>query len=48
MREMAKWVMSIPIQRLPSFWAAAMVVPHPQKGSKTVAPSLLLDLDDPL
>ncbi len=27
MRAMASWVMSIPIQRLPNFWAAAMVVP---------------------
>ena len=42
MREMANWVMSIPIHRLSSFWAAATVVPHPQKGSRTTSPSLLL------
>lgn len=29
---MARWVMSIPIQCRLRRWAAAIVVPHPQKG----------------
>src|SRR5438874_5802245 len=32
----------MPIQRRPNFWAAAIVVPHPQKGSSTTSQGLLL------
>jgi hypothetical protein len=32
--EIAKWVTSMPIHSRLSFWAAWMVVPHPQNGSK--------------
>jgi len=41
MSAMAKWVMSIPIQRRFSFCAACTAVPQPQKGSSTTSPSLL-------
>ena len=40
MREMARWVTSMPIQRRFSFCAAWTVVPQPQNGSSTVSPSL--------
>jgi SnoaL-like polyketide cyclase len=32
----------MPIHLRPSFWAAAMAVPHPQNGSSTRSPGLLL------
>ena len=38
----------MPIQRRPSFCAAAMVVPQPQKGSSTTSPGLLRGEDDAL
>ena len=41
-KAMERWVMSMPIQRRPSFCAAAMVVPQPQNGSRTTSPGLLL------
>ena len=37
---MAPLFMSTPIQRLPSFWATAAVVPEPIKQSRTKSPSL--------
>ena len=39
MRATARWVMSMPIHWRLSFWAAAMAVPQPQKGSSTTSPS---------
>ena len=36
--------MSIPIHCRPSFCAAAIAVPHPQNGSSTTSPGLLLAL----
>ena len=48
MSVMARCVMSMPIQLRFSFCAAAMVVPHPQNGSSTTSPSLLLSGDDAL
>ena len=36
--------MSMPIQRRLRRWATAIAVPHPQKGSRTVSPSLELAL----
>ena len=40
--EIERWVMSMPIQRRPSFCAAATVVPQPQNGSSTTSPGLLV------
>ena len=33
--------MSMPIHSRPRFWAAWRAVPHPQKGSRMVSPSLV-------
>jgi|GEM_PF-3926363 len=40
MSVMARCVMSMPTQRRPSFCAATVAVPQPQKGSRTTSPSL--------
>ena len=45
-RAMDRWVTSMPIHLRPSFCAAAMVVPHPQNGSRTTSPGLLLACND--
>lgn len=44
MRSIEMYVMSMPTHDRPSFCAASTVVPHPQNGSRTTAPGLVVSL----